>query len=103
LKITRSYFSGPEPDYWGPDNWEQPKGDYAEPNAEVTHGSYEWTHSLGSIINALIGVGLRLGFLHEFPVLFFGNYPFMKKDEDGWWRLESDKVPLTFSLKAFKV
>lgn len=97
LKITQSYFSGPEPTRW------EGEGDYADPNAEVTHGSYEWTHSLGSIINALIEAGLRIEFLHEFPVLFFCSYPFMEQDRDGWWRLRGDKVPLTFSVKASRL
>ena len=94
LRVTESYFSGPEPKYW------ETEGDYADPNAKVTHGSYEWSHSLGSIVNALIGAGLRIEFLHEFPVLFFCSHPLMAQDKDGWWRLRGDKVPLTFSAKA---
>jgi SAM-dependent methyltransferase len=97
LQIAQSYFSGPAPRYW------QPEGDYADPNAVVTRGSYEWTHSLGSIVNALIGAGLRIEFLHEFPVLFYRGCPLMVQHEDGWWRLRGDKVPLTFSVKATKL
>jgi len=44
------------------------QGDYADPNAVTTHPSYEWTHSLGDILNALIGAGLRIDFVHEFPL-----------------------------------
>jgi SAM-dependent methyltransferase len=96
LRVTYPYFSTPEPTYW------RPEGDYADPNAEVTHGSYEWTHSLGGIINPLIDAGLRIEFLHEFPILFYRGHPLMEQDKDGWWRLKGDKVPLTFSLKASK-
>jgi SAM-dependent methyltransferase len=96
LEVTESYFSGPEPRYWEPD------GDYADPDAEVSHGSYEWTHSLGSIISALAGAGLRIEFLREFPVLFDRSCPLMKQDKDGWWRLTGDRMPLTFSIKASK-
>jgi SAM-dependent methyltransferase len=96
LEVTESYFSGPEPRYWEPD------GDYADPNAEVTHGSYEWAHSLGSIVGALAGAGLRIEFLHEFPVLFDRACPLMERDKHGWWRLRGDKVPLTFSIRASK-
>lgn len=96
LEVTESYFSGPEPKYWEPDS------DYADPNAEVTHGSYEWTHSLGSIVGALAEAGLRIEFLHEFPVLFDRACPLMEQDRDGWWRLKGDKVPLTFSIRASK-
>ena len=94
LQVTYPYFSGPEPTYW------KPEADYADPDAKVAHGSYEWTHSLGSIINALIGAGLRIEFLHEFPVLFYRACPLMAQDKDGWWRLKGDRVPLTFSIKA---
>ncbi len=97
LQITQSYFYGSEPEYW------EPEADYADPNAKVTHGSYEWTHTLGSIVNALIGAGLRIEFLHEFPVLFFSSHPSMERGKDGWWRLRGDKVPLTFSVKASKL
>ena len=96
LQITESYFAGSEPKHW------EPEADYADPNAKVTHGSYEWTHTLGSIVDALIGAGLRIEFLHEFPVLFFCSHPSMEQDNDGWWRLRGDKVPLTFSVKASK-
>lgn len=96
LRVAYSYFARPEPTYW------KPEGDYADPNAKVTHGSYEWTHGLGSIINALVDAGLGIEFLHEFPVLFYRACPLMEKDKDGWWRLKGNKVPLTFSLKASK-
>jgi hypothetical protein len=29
--------------------------------------SYVWDHTLGDVINSLIGAGLRIEFLHEFP------------------------------------
>lgn len=96
LKVHYSYFHNPEPVKW------EPQGDYADPDAVVTHGSYEWTHSLGDVINALISAGLKIDFLHEFPVIGWRHCPLMKQDRDGWWRLEGDKLPLTFSLKATK-
>ena len=81
--------------------WE-PDGDYANPDAVVNHHYYEWTHSLGDIINPLISNGMKIEFLHEFPVLFFKWFPFMERDDEGWWRIQGDKIPLTFSLKATK-
>ncbi|HZC27095.1 MAG TPA: class I SAM-dependent methyltransferase [Actinopolymorphaceae bacterium] len=52
----------------------------AEPVAVVQDGSYavtdpgmrhqesrEWTHSLGEVVTALVGAGIRIEFLHEFP------------------------------------
>jgi SAM-dependent methyltransferase len=98
LKVNYSYFHSSQPMRWGPD------GSYADKDAKVTNPSYEWTHSLGDIVNALISAGLRIEFLHEFPYSGEDHYPFMKKGEDGWWRLEGNKetIPLMFSLKATK-
>ena len=108
LKIQYSYFHTPEPTKWEPqcDYTSPVKGSLKwindDPDAVVTHGSYEWTHDLGDIINSIISSGLRIEFLHEFPAIFYKCYPFMKQDKDGWWRLEGDKIPLTFSIKAIK-
>lgn len=95
-KVRYSYFHAPEPAAW------EPEGDYAEPDAVVTHGSYEWTHSMGDITNSLIYAGLRIEFLHEFPMIYFKCYPFMEQDDDGLWRIKGDKIPLIFTLKATK-
>jgi SAM-dependent methyltransferase len=95
-KVKHSYFHTPEPTEW------EPEGDYADPDAVVTHSSYEWTHDMGDIINSLISSGLRIEFLHEFPIAFYRWFPYLKQDEEGWWRLEGDKLPLIFTLKATK-
>ena len=96
LKVKHSYFHSPEPTKW------EIEGSYAGARTDRQHNSYEWTHSMGDIINPLISCGLQIEFLHEFPMLFFKWFPFMKQDEEGWWRLEGDKIPLTFSIKATK-
>ena len=98
LKVSYSYFHSSQPTRWEPD------GSYADKDAKVMTPTYEWTHSLGDIINALISAGLRIEFLHEFPYSGEDHYPFMEKGEDGWWRLKGSKetIPLMFSLKATK-
>jgi SAM-dependent methyltransferase len=96
LRVTQSYFHSLEPTRWEPD------GDYADGDAKVEHPSYEWTHSLSDIINAMIGAGLKIEFVHEFPYSFYPWAAFLKSDGRGWWRLEGDRVPLMFSLKATK-
>ncbi len=108
LKVEYSYFHKPEPTKWEPqcDYTSPVKGSLKwideDPEAVVTHGSYEWTHDMGDIINSLIAAGLRIEFLHEFPMIFYKCYPFMKRDDKGSWRVEGDKIPLTFSIKATK-
>ncbi len=98
-RVSLSYFQEAEPLRFEGD------GDYADPNARVTHHSYEWLHSLGAIVNALIGAGLRIEFLREFPVCAWQAFPFLEKGADGWWRARDGMIPIpmTFSLKATKL
>jgi len=97
LKLRYTYFHKP-----GPDKWEPQGGDYADKDAKIVHPSYEWSHKLSDIVNALIGAGLRIEFLHELPFITYQQFPFMEQDKDGAWRLDGDNIPLTFSLKATK-
>lgn len=96
LKVTQSYFHTAEPVAW------EVTGSYAGGKTDSPHTSYEWTHSMGDVINALISSGLRIEFVHEFPLCSWRRFPFMEQDEAGWWRIKGDKIPLTFSLKATK-
>lgn len=66
--------------------------------------TYEWPHSMGDIVNALISAGLQIEFLHEFPYASFQMFPFLEQDEEGWWRLEDEEnaIPMTFSLRAVR-
>jgi SAM-dependent methyltransferase len=95
LRVSEKYFPQNNPfKYEG-------GGDYASDfSHELT--SFEWQHSMGDIINALISAGLKIEFLHEFPVCCYKALPFMKQDKDGWWRIDGDRLPLMFSLKATK-
>lgn len=96
--ITEPYFYNEEPlRYEG-------SGTYAEPNAGYKHVSYEWSHSLSDVVNALIEAGLRIEFLHEFPFSTSGDCPFLAKAKDGLWyhKNKAIKIPLMFSIKARK-
>ncbi|MHA1220605.1 MAG: SAM-dependent methyltransferase, partial [Candidatus Heimdallarchaeota archaeon] len=66
--------------------------------------SFEWIHTISSIINALLNVGLQIEFIHEFPFCFFNFHPNMEKREDGYWHFTNElfNVPMIFSLKAKK-
>ena len=84
------FFEGNDRSYAGTDLIESP--------------NYEWQHSLGEIITALIESGLRLEFLHEFPFNCYQALPAMEKGDDGWWRLpeNNDSFPQLFSIRATK-
>ena len=84
------FFEGGEPSYAGTQVIETP--------------TYEWQHTMGDIVTALIDAGLRIEFLHEFPFTCFQAYPVMERADDGWWRLpkHNDSFPQMFSIRARK-
>lgn len=95
LQLAYSYFRTEPIGY-------PPECDYADPSVQLTHGSFEWVHTLGEIATALIAAGLQIEFIHEFPYMYFPILPFARKSDDGWWRLPGDPIPLMFSIKARK-
>ena len=81
-------------------------GSYADPDADVEQPfEYYWQHSMGEIVSALAGAGLRIDFIHEYPFAVWQMYPFLVETEPRTWRLPAPldgRLPLTFSLKATK-
>jgi SAM-dependent methyltransferase len=79
------------------------QGSYADPTAHVRQPvEYGWVHSMGEIVSAVAGAGLRIEFLHEFPFVDW-PVPFLVRHDDGTWRLPPDaggELPLFFSLRA---
>lgn len=81
-------------------------GTYTDWNSDEVQGeTYEWNYTLGQVITALIDVGLKIEFVHEFPYSMYDQFPgFMEKNKEGQWVLKDKKIqiPLLFSLKATK-
>jgi SAM-dependent methyltransferase len=79
-------------------------GSYAVPEATgFSHTEYNWSHSLGDVVNAVIRAGLRLEFLREFPYRHSDAFT-TEKFESGLpppkgWQVET---PHKFSLRATK-
>lgn len=92
------YFEQAEPLRWEED------GTYADMAAHVEHPvTYEWPHSLGEIVNALVQAGLRIESLREFPYCCYAFLPsLMEQRPDGlyWLKRHSQAVPLMFSIRA---
>ncbi|MFH1701065.1 MAG: class I SAM-dependent methyltransferase [Candidatus Zixiibacteriota bacterium] len=63
-----------------------------------------WRWTLSDVINALIGAGLSIEYVHEFPFCVYDQWPNFVKDSDGWYYYPDMKkdVPMTFSIKAVK-
>lgn len=97
------------PRYWyfheEPYRWEE-AGSYAQPDAATQHNaSYEWMHTIGDIVSAIAGAGLRIEFLHEFDHTAYQQLPFMVEVAPWTWRLpgELDRtIPLMYSIRASK-
>lgn len=106
LVAIHPYFMRPE----APLRWDTPST-YTDGGADLQSTvTYEWTHSLGSVVSALIAAGLRLEFLHEYPVNAFKRFPWMVLDESlsapgrPYYVLPDapERVPMMYSLRAVK-
>ncbi|OOC53683.1 MULTISPECIES: class I SAM-dependent methyltransferase [Nocardiopsis] len=77
-------------------------GSYADWEAETTHNTAtEWHHTLGDVISAVAGAGLRIEFVHEHGTIAFRRCDALVAD-GGRFRYpdRSARLPLTYSLAA---
>ncbi|MEQ8867043.1 MAG: class I SAM-dependent methyltransferase [Thalassobaculum sp.] len=81
--------------------------DYADPEAEIRNQrTYEWEHSVSDVVNAVIGAGLRLDWLHEHDEIAWSLLPVLVPGAQGQYRWPdgfTPKLPLSLSLSARKV
>ncbi len=103
LRIAFPAFETEEPLQWCGD------ADYADTSAQmVNQTSYEWNHSLGEIVTAVIDAGCRIDFLHEQEYTVYRALPWLVEGPRGIFRLpDRDRVPdrrlpLMFTLSARK-
>ena len=64
--------------------------------------SYEWNHSIGEIVTALLRNGLQLESLVEHDWTYFQGFPWLVPAADGRWQIPSGhvRIPLSFTLLA---
>ncbi len=102
-RLAHPYFHGDEPERF------VETGSYANPDAGVAQECFEWAHSLGDVVSALIAAGLRLDFLREFPYSVYDCWPNLKETEPGRFvfrppdaadDFEPKAIPLMFSVMA---
>jgi hypothetical protein len=76
--------------------------EYLETNREFSHASFEWLHSLSDVHRALIGAGLTIRDLREYPFSPFGCYAYLEELERDRWTIRDATIdlPLTFSIHA---
>jgi len=97
LRVHYPYFAR-EPLYF------KEQGSYADRDADFSADSYAWQHTMSEIVGALIGAGLRVRELREYPVIAWKALEFMVADDDGLWRLPpgTGDIPLMFAMTAEK-
>ena len=98
------YFHDRSGTYWPPNK------DYADATASHSTGEHVWQHTFADVVNALIGAGLTIEFLHEFPVC---AWPVVAgcvirerfSDSHHYWGLPESmpQLPLSFSVQARKL
>jgi 2-polyprenyl-3-methyl-5-hydroxy-6-metoxy-1,4-benzoquinol methylase len=89
---------------------DETQGTYADPGARVEHSvCYTWTHNFAEIAGALLGAGLQVEHLHEFPYSMAPFWSSMSKDDDGWWYLprpdgagRREDIPFLYSIRSTK-
>ena len=97
LEIERSYFEEQEPLV------DEAVATYTDGDAVLDRTrTYEWNHSLGEIVNALLERGFRIDRLEELPWTRWQRFPWLSRLDDGRWALPErrPKVPLSFSISA---
>ena len=80
-------------------------GSYASPEAVLNHkATFTWSHPLSEVIDSLIGAGLHIEFVHEFPFSIEKWFAFMERRNDGLYHMtkHAGSVPMLFSIKARK-
>jgi len=93
-------------DYWTGDVLTFPvEGSYADPGADVdAEWEHGWNHSLGEIVSALAGNGLRIEFLDEKRTLAWPAEWLVEQPGSGYGfpKGQTGTIPLMFSLRARK-
>lgn len=97
LRVRYSYFSREALE------WEE-YGSYAVPDGDYVGTSHSWQHTFEEIVGALVGAGLAIEELREFPLLAWKYTPTMVEKEPGLFGQPDGQieVPLMFTLVARK-
>lgn len=64
--------------------------------------NFQWTRPVSAMVSALIDAGLRIERLRELPIDTWRRFPSMVQDDQGWWRLPGDPLPLLVACRAVK-
>lgn len=93
-----SYFAQDAPDV-------DEEGTYTENGADVVAKLATWAHPLSCVVNALVGAGIQLEHLNEFPFSPYNCFAGMVEREPGRYYLshKGHDAPIVYSLTGRKV
>ncbi len=93
-----SYFKQSVPDI-------EEEGTYTENGADAVAQLATWAHPLSSLINALIGAGIQIEHINEFPYSPYNCFEGLVEREPGRFYLshEGNDVPMVYSITGRKV
>jgi SAM-dependent methyltransferase len=97
LTVQHTYFEQPEPFVADDEHT------YTDGENTIEHArTYEWNHSIGETITALIRHGLRLEWIVEHDWTVWPRFPWLEQHREGEWTNPPGmpRVPLSFSLLA---
>jgi SAM-dependent methyltransferase len=77
---------------------------YVAPMDDGPLPEYNWPHGIGEVVTALIGAGLQITWLREYPRSPYPFPSFLEKRADGdyGWPGGREDIPLTFSIGAMR-
>ncbi|HVB01289.1 MAG TPA: hypothetical protein VNE42_08505, partial [Acidimicrobiales bacterium] len=66
--------------------------------------TYEWNHSIGEMVAALLGHGLVLDSLTEHDWTFFRQFPWLEETTSGLFVVPEGRprIPLSFTILAHR-
>lgn len=99
LTVEHTYFEEAEPFV---DDFD---GTYTDASTLIANTrTYEWNHSIGEIVTAVLANGLHLDRLEEHDWTVSPRYPWLERSNDGRWLTPhgATRVPLSFTLTATK-
>lgn len=77
---------------------------YVDTSIRLGHPQHRWNHPLSEVVTALASAGLNITELAEHPRIPWKPLNWMTQDpgRPGWWRIEDDPFPLSFTIRAVR-
>ncbi|MCF6224794.1 MAG: class I SAM-dependent methyltransferase [Xanthomonadales bacterium] len=93
-----SYFTQDQPDI-------DEEGTYTENGGDIVAKLATWPHPLSNVVNALLGAGIQVECLNEFPYSPYNCFEGMVEREPGRFYLshKDHDIPIVYSIKGRKI